>query len=290
MTSIMIIIIYKKFQSEGLHMKDLILENHDYKYLNWTKIRSSSGTAGSFLKATETIKGKKVYYKLSNYDSINGIVGHECVNELIVSRLLDVLDITHLQYELIHGDVTIEDKVYNTYFCRSESFRKKEERKMTFEMLFQMQRKNNETALEFAVRKCWQKEIYQMLLVDFLILNRDRHGANIEIIMDKNGNERMAPLFDHGLSLLFNCNSKSDVEQYDVLEDKPIQSFLGSKSAKKNLEMILNDGFCLDKKLSLKDKNYIFEGLDGILSPKHIDKIWEMIWERWQCYENMLNI
>lgn len=271
-------------------MKDLILENRDYTYLNWTKIRSSSGTAGSFLKATETRKGKKVYYKLSNYDSLNGIVGHECINELIVSRLLDVLDINHLYYELIHGDVMIGDKIYNTFFCRSESFRKKEERKMTFEMLFQMQRKNNETALEFAVRKGWRKEIYQMILVDFLILNRDRHGANIEIIMDKNGNERMAPLFDHGLSLMFNCSSERDVEQYNVLEDKPVQSFLGGKSTKDNLHRILNNGFYLDKKLSVKDKNYIFEGLDEILSSRHLDKIWEMIWERWKCYENMLNI
>lgn len=271
-------------------MKDLILKNQDFTYLNWSKIRSSSGTAGSFLKATETIKGKKVYYKLSNYDSLNGIVGHECINELIVSRLLDKLEINHLQYNLIHGDVMIDGKVYNTFFCSSDSFRAKEERKMTFEMLFQMQRKTTESPLEFAIRKGWEKEICQMILVDFLILNRDRHGANIEIIMDKDGNERMAPLFDHGLSFMINCRSEEEIEAYDVLEDKPVQSFLGSKSARENLKILFQKRFFPDKQLIIDDKKYIFEGLDKILSQKHFDKIWEMIWERWNYYENMFNI
>lgn len=268
-------------------MKDLYIENQDYTYLNWNKIRSSSGTAGSFLKATENISGKKIYYKLSGYDSVNGIVGHECINELIVSRLLDVLEIQHLNYQLIHGDIIIENKRYNTYFCRSESYRERGERKMTFENLFQMQRKENETPFDFAIRKGWKNEVCQMILVDFLILNRDRHGANIEIIMDRDGNERMAPLFDHGLSFMFQCSTEEEIERYDVLEDKTVQSFLGSKSAKENLFLIPSKYVFKGKKLVMKDKEYIFDGLEGVLSQKHLEKIWEMIWKRWKYYEDM---
>lgn len=36
--------------------------------LNWTKIRNSSGTAGSFLKAYEDVGDVRKYYKLSNYN------------------------------------------------------------------------------------------------------------------------------------------------------------------------------------------------------------------------------
>lgn len=43
----------------------VILQKEDLTYLNWSHIRSSSGTAGTFLKAESTIGGKKVYYKLS---------------------------------------------------------------------------------------------------------------------------------------------------------------------------------------------------------------------------------
>ena len=98
-----------------------------------------------------------------------------------------------------------------------------------------------------------------MILVDFLILNRDRHGANIEIIMGKNGTERMAPLFDHGLSFMFNCSAEAEIEMFDVLEDKPVQSFIGSKSTKSNLKILLENGFLLDKHLRMEDKEYIFE-------------------------------
>ena len=61
---------------------EIIQEKQDLTYLSWSLIRSSSGTAGSFLKATDDLQQPKIYYKLSNYDGINGIVGHECVNEI----------------------------------------------------------------------------------------------------------------------------------------------------------------------------------------------------------------
>lgn len=69
----------------------LILEKQDMTYLSWSKIRHSSGTAGSFLKSYSELDGKKIYYKLSNYDSVKGVIGHESVNELIVDRLLTIL-------------------------------------------------------------------------------------------------------------------------------------------------------------------------------------------------------
>ena len=72
-------------------MIKIISDIQDMTYLDWTRIRNSSGTAGSFLKADYEINGKKIYYKLSNYDSYKGIVGCECVNELIADRLLSVL-------------------------------------------------------------------------------------------------------------------------------------------------------------------------------------------------------
>ncbi len=42
----------------------------DLTYLRWSHIRSSSGTAGTFLKSESTLAGRKTYYKLSNFDSV----------------------------------------------------------------------------------------------------------------------------------------------------------------------------------------------------------------------------
>ncbi len=48
-----------------------------------------------------------------------------------------------------------------------------------------------------------------MLVVDYLILNKDRYGANIEVLRNnKNNTIRSVPLFDHGLSLLFQCTNE----------------------------------------------------------------------------------
>lgn len=51
---------------------------------------SSSGIAGMYLKARTGSGSKLFYYKLPRY---NGMVidGYECVNELMASRLMDVL-------------------------------------------------------------------------------------------------------------------------------------------------------------------------------------------------------
>lgn len=271
-------------------MKDINFEKKDYTYLQWAKVRSSSGTAGSFLKATEVKNGKKIYYKLSNFDSVKGIVGHESINEIVVSRLLDVLGVKHLSYDLVYGDVKIDTKVYTTYFCKSESFRDKGDRKITFEDYYQIEKKDNEKPMDFVKRCGWEKEFSQMLLVDFLILNRDRHGANIEVIMDRKGEVHLAPLFDQGISFMFNCHSEEEIEAFDVLEDKVVQSFVGSNSTKENLELIDSEFATSVTVLKKENRDYILAGLDRILSKKHTDKIWDMIWKRWSYYESLFNL
>ena len=85
----------------------IIHEKQSMEYLQWSQIRSSSGTAGSFLKATDDLQKPKKYYKLSQYDTVNGIIGHECVNELIADRLLNILGVEHLHYDLIHAEITV---------------------------------------------------------------------------------------------------------------------------------------------------------------------------------------
>ena len=144
--------------------------------------------------------------------------------------------------------------------------------------------------MEFCIRNGWENYIYEMLVVDFLILNRDRHGANIEILRNsKDKTIRIAPLFDHGLSLLFSCNSEEELEQYDVMEDKKVQCFVGSNSAKYNLDLINRDKMPRLRNLNEEDKEVIFEGLDEVISPMLKEKIWEMIWRRWKFYEDFCN-
>lgn len=218
----------------------IIHEKQSMEYLQWSQIRSSSGTAGSFLKATDDLQKPKKYYKLSQYDTVNGIIGHECVNELIADRLLNILE--------------------------------------------------NETPMDFCIRNGWEKYVYEMLVVDFLILNRNRHGANIEVLRNsKEKTLRLAPVFDHGLSLLFSCQTEKAVDEFDVMQDRPIQCFVGGNSAQKNLELIPKKELPQFHPLKEEHRNELLGGLEGIVPQYLLDKIWDMIWERWLYYEDFCN-
>lgn len=269
----------------GDYLKDLITELQDLRFLDWVDKKMSSGTPGCFLKAYENNHGKCYYYKMSNYDSYRGIFGHECLNELIVSRLLSLLKVEHLEYQLVHALIRVDDKELEGYICKSLNFRRETERKMAFETYYELQRENKESPMEFAQRKGWEQLVQQMIAVDYLICNRDRHGANIELLIDQNDNVRMAPLFDHGLSLLFSCyDNQESIRKYDVLEDKAVNNFFGARSLEYNLRFLPKGKNIFSGKLHESDRSRIFEGLEGILSDLHLNKIWEMLWERWRRY------
>ena len=267
---------------------EIIHEKQDLTYLSWSLIRSSSGTAGSFLKATDDLQQPKIYYKLSNYDGINGIVGHECINEIIVDRLLNILEIEHLHYDLIHADIDVDGKEMETYLCASKDFKAHGEHKVALDAYYQAEKLDGETPLECCTRNGWSDFIYKMLVVDFLILNRDRHGANIEVLRNaRKKSLRLAPIFDHGLSLLFNCHTEEEINQFDVMKDRAVQCFVGSRSAQQNLMLIPKDEILALNPLQHTHKAYLLEGLDGIIPQSLQNKIWDMIWQRWEYYENL---
>lgn len=272
-------------------MEDMVCEVQDLKELDWAEKKLSPGTPGCFLKAYKEQNGKRIYYKLSNYDSYRGIFGHECVNELIVSRLLDVLHVEHVKYILVHANIVIDRKEVETWITASENFRGPEEEKMPFDMFFDLYKREEESPLEFADRFGWGKSISQMLLIDYLIANRDRHGANIEILRNsRTGKVRLAPFFDQGVSLLFSTyGDESQLENFDVLQPIQANNFIGSKDLEYNLRFVKREDWAEINPLKEKDFEYIMKGMDKVLSPKHIEKIQEMIWKRWQRVEALCN-
>ena len=84
-------------------MDQIVYGPVDLTYLSWSKIRNSSGTAGSFLKSQETTPEGKIYYKLSNYDAYYGVTGHESVNEIIAGMIGSTLYTLHIFLRDITG-------------------------------------------------------------------------------------------------------------------------------------------------------------------------------------------
>ena len=264
---------------------DFVKKLQDLRYLDWTDTKMSPGTPGCFLKAYEEKDGERYYYKLSNYDSYRGVFGHECVNELIVSRLLDILKVEHLQYRLIHAMISIDGKEIEAYINQSANFRREKEQKQPFDVYYELNREKDEKPLDFARRMGWRDYFDRMMAVDYLICNRDRHGANIEILVDENNAARPAPLFDHGVSLLFSCYSDiTEIQKFDMFADKPVQSFIGSKSLAYNLRFLPREQKIFDGVLQESDREKLLGDLDEVLPKEHLQKIWEMIWGRWERY------
>lgn len=271
-------------------LNQIIHELQDMTHLSWAKTRNSSGTAGSFLKAYEDGVDGKTYFKLSNYDAWKGIIGHECVNEIIVDRLLSILGISHLPYQLIHAKILIDQKEYETWLCASKDFKQRGESKIALDAYYQAESLPNESPMDFCIRNGWESTVYEMLVVDYLILNRDRHGANMEVLRNQRKKTiRLAPLFDHGLSLLSRCESTEAMLREDVMADKPVQCFVGSRSSWENLRLIPRDQRPPLHPLVENDRAILLEGLSEALDQQWLDRIWEMIWKRWQAYEDLCN-
>lgn len=271
-------------------MNQIIHELQDMTHLSWAKTRNSSGTAGSFLKAYEDGVDGKTYFKLSNYDAWKGIIGHECVNEIIVDRLLSILGISHLPYQLIHAKILIDQKEYETWLCASKDFKQRGESKIALDAYYQAESLPNESPMDFCIRCGWESTVYEMLVVDYLILNRDRHGANMEVLRNQRKKTiRLAPLFDHGLSLLSRCESTEAMLREDVMADKPVQCFVGSRSSWENLRLIPRNQRPPLNPLAENDRSILLEGLSEALDQQWLDRIWEMIWKRWQAYEDLCN-
>lgn len=260
----------------------------DLTYLQWSHIRSSSGTAGTLLKATSELGGEKKYYKLSNFDPVQGVIGHECINEIIVDRLLTILGVEHLEYELINADIEVDQQTYTTFLCASKDFKVRGKSKIALDDYYRANTINGESHYDFCVRQGWQDYIDRMIVIDYLIMNRDRHGANIEVLRNSRAHTlRIAPLFDHGLSLLYSCQTDEAALEFDILADRPCNNFIGSHSCYENLALLPKDHKLFEGALKPKHKKELFAGLDNALSATLRDQIWKMIYERYKIYENL---
>lgn len=258
----------------------------DLRYLSWSKTRQSSGTAGSYLKSYSYDNGKKVYYKLSYFDDIENKFGYEAFNEIIAGKLLTLLGYKHLEYNLLFAKILIKNKEYDTYLNSSYDFKLINETKMSFENFYELYKNDNEDIITFCKRYNFIDEIYQMIIIDYLIVNRDRHGANIEVLYDnKTKKYRLAPLFDHGLSLLSPAYKDEEIKKYDIKENKKVNSFIGTSSLEENIKIVPKNTF-KDIKINFDD---LFNDITTNDNNIYMQKAKELLIRRWNELEDIFN-
>lgn len=213
------------------------------------------------------------YYKLSSFNAHDGFYGNEAVTECVVSDILDTMRVPHIKYKLVMGDIVYEGKSYRAHVCVSQDFNPQRHPVISLERYLRSQAPGR-SPLEACIELGYEDYIYTMFLVDFLILNRDRHGSNIELIDDV-----PVPLFDHGLALM----ALQDVYKWDHWSGDIVNNFVGSTSLRKNLALIPAMQWPNVKvpDISVISRFSNFWGKDRIaLAQKMIQERWAVITQR----------
>lgn len=270
----------------GIVRKSMVIERmpnimQDLRQLTWdANPRNTQGTAGTFLKAFDG----KYYYKLSAGDYLSGFYGHEAVNEVIVSRLLDLLGIEHTKYTGCKALIQVANRQFETYVRKSLNYRHTDESKLTLETFYALYGRANENILEFLARMGFTDNVDKLLLVDFLIINRDRHGANVEVLQSNN-KFRLAPIFDNGVSFVAPMqNQLETIKGFEPMRDVVCNNFLGTYSVIQNLRYISKP--VRVNKLNFTDLSSLFYGTGTSISDVHKMKILQIIQERYDYARN----
>lgn len=268
-----------------MRVYDIVQKEQDLTALVWNERVNSSGTAGTYLKARTGQGARAIYYKLPRYNGLE-FDGHECINELVSARLMRLLEIDHLEYRLIHARVVVDGREQEVWLNSSKNFRKARERKLSLSAYVSLFGEQGALPYEVCRDQGWEEQIKQMMLIDYLIANRDRHGSNIEVILSPDGSARLAPIFDNGLSFVAPFAGQRDAtEAFDPLRRVATTNYIGSRFLEDNLRDAAP--VKLSRELSMGDRAVLFAGLEDAAPKYLIDKMWQIIWERWTYYASL---
>lgn len=253
----------------------------DLRHLVWSLNPTDTvGTHGTFLKAFNDNK----FYKLSAGSGSSGIYGHESINECIASDFLTALGIHHTQYQGSLADICLDGKDMEAYVCWSDNFCGAGDSKIRLETQYEIYRTADEDIVSYLQRVGLWSAVEYYIIVDFLIINRDRHGANIEILKHPNGVCELAPMYDHGFSLVSPLqNDIERVEHFDSMADVLVNNFTGSHSLYSDLNLLTApikvNSITEDTVTKIVSKYATF------ISTTHTLKIIEILWSRYKYLE-----
>jgi hypothetical protein len=237
----------------------------DLTDLKW-KVCNDGKTLGVFPKGMRDENGKLYWYKTSAYNKDFGFYGIEAISEVLASRLFDVLDIRHIQYDYFKAQILIDGKGYETSVCRSLDFKEGRETASMEAYL-----SNIKTGTAIGKMRGLDFDVDSIIIADYIIANTDRHLANLEVFVDKG---EMCALFDNGCSLVFNHSDKELQAGYKYSDDSIINSFAGT-TMHNTLDSI--EGTVCLKQLESEDKDYIFSGFEGAISEFRAEYLWDFV-------------
>jgi hypothetical protein len=198
------------------------VDNLDIKLVSKAETKTSRGMLS---KGWYIIDGELCLVKGNSVDC-NGAIGYEPYSEVIASRIAKKLELDAVEYNLYAAEHFKEIKVYgigHVSVCKSYNYK-------STAIIVQFSEYADSKSGK-AVKNYWDwihnnageldvKRVYDMLLLDSLIGNVDRHLNNWDVLIDK-GVTGYAPVMDFGASLLA-WESNADVKKTAELRDTQI--------------------------------------------------------------------
>ena len=234
---------------------DISLSNSSDKRLNQAELKSPNNTTDGMLQKGWIIEnGKRVLVK-----GIYQPSREEPINEWLASEICRRLDFYHCDYSI--------DIINNRIVSKCESFVTSDEEIISAYDIYNSEKKsNNVTDLEHYINILEKhnvpdarKNVENMFLLDFIIMNMDRHMKNFGVIRNVNTLEwvRTTPIFDNGESmqcdkLTSEINFTDGKGKFFTNTDKKYSEMLKKLKTIRNVDIKKLDGIVTDYKNVLK--------------------------------------
>ena len=230
---------------------DISLSNSSDKRLNQAELKSPNNTTDGMLQKGWIIEnGKRVLVK-----GIYQPSREEPINEWLASEICRRLDFYHCDYSI--------DIINNRIVSKCESFVTSDEEIISAYDIYNSEKKsNNVTDLEHYINILEKhnvpdarKNVENMFVLDFIIMNIDRHMKNFGVIRNVNTLEwvRTTPIFDNGESmqcdkLTSEINFTDGKGKFFTNTDKKYSEMLKKLKTIRNVDIKKLDGIVTDYK------------------------------------------
>lgn len=162
-------------------------------------------TSGSFAKCWIRENGQISLLKRGSTGYANA--GFEPYSEVLASKLLDAASVRHVPYTLV--------RFHKKLACKCPIFTSEKEGFVSAYRFFNGNF-DVDDMLEFSAKHGGEESFREMIVMDAVMANVDRHAGNYGFMVDNATGEilRMAPLFDHNMACLPMMMEQDDFEQY----------------------------------------------------------------------------
>ena len=190
-------------------------------------------------------KGNQLKWQKDEFWYKADYCGYEGLAEYLVSELLKH---STLPADMFVGYETVEIRYRQSMFrgCVSKDFLRPGDQLITLERLFMNAYHQSLTESIFRIAdhkerlrfltdrvtaltgiKEFGTYICILMTIDALILNEDRHMHNIALILDRNGQYHLSPVFDHGAALLSDLSLDYPLAMnvYDAIDSVQAKTF-----------------------------------------------------------------